>query len=113
MVADPGHRAVVARLADEYSRGFGHVTTRQNLQFHFVQLDRVPDAMKLLDEVGLTTREACGSTVRNVTACALAGVCTGAPFDVTPYARAVTRHFLRNPICQALPRTFRVWLQFL
>ena len=61
-----------------------------------------------LDEVGLTTREACGNTVRNVTACALAGVCSGAPFDVTPYGQAVTRHFLRNPICQALPRKFKI-----
>jgi len=66
--------------------------------------------MRLMDTVGLTTKEACGSTVRNVTACALAGVCGGAPFDVTPYGRAVTRHFLRNPICQALPRKFKIAL---
>jgi sulfite reductase beta subunit-like hemoprotein len=100
----------LARIADEFSRGFGHVTTRQNLQLHFVQLTRVPEVMRLLDAVGLTTKEACGSTVRNVTACALAGVCDGAPFDVTPYGRAVTRHFLRNPICQALPRKFKIAL---
>ena len=99
---------VLARLGEEYSRGFGHVTTRQNLQFHFVQLARVPEAMHLLDEAGLTTKEACGNTVRNVTACALAGVCDGAPFDVTPYAQATTRHFLRNPICQSLPRKFKI-----
>jgi sulfite reductase beta subunit-like hemoprotein len=98
----------IARIADEFSRGFGHVTTRQNVQLHFVKLARVPEAMKILDDVGLTTREACGSTVRNVTACALAGVCGGAPFDVTPYGRAITRHFLRNPICQALPRKFKI-----
>ena len=71
----------LADVADEYSRGFGHVTTRQNVQFHFVPLARVPEAMTRLDEVGLTTREACGGTVRNVTACALAGVCNGAAFD--------------------------------
>jgi sulfite reductase beta subunit-like hemoprotein len=99
---------VLAQVAEEYSRGFGHVTTRQNLQFHFVQLTRAADAMRLLDTVGLTTKEACGNTVRNITSCALAGVCNGAAFDVTPYARAVTRHFLRNPICQALPRKFKI-----
>ena len=105
--------AQVERLADigeEYSRGFGHVTTRQNVQFHFVPLARVAEAMTKLDEVGLTMREACGGTVRNVTACALAGVCNGAAFDVTPYGQAVTRHFLRNPICQALPRKFKIAL---
>lgn len=100
----------LADIAEDYSRGFGHVTTRQNVQLHFVQLARVPEAMQKLDEVGLTTREACGGTVRNVTACALAGVCNGAAFDVTPYGRAVTRHFLRNPICQALPRKFKIAL---
>jgi sulfite reductase beta subunit-like hemoprotein len=100
----------LADIADEYSRGFGHVTTRQNVQFHFVPLARCPEAMTKLDAVGLTTREACGGTVRNVTACALAGVCNGAAFDVTPYGQAVTRHFLRNPICQELPRKFKIAL---
>jgi sulfite reductase beta subunit-like hemoprotein len=100
----------VARVADEFSRGFGHVTTRQNIQLHFCKLERVPEAMRILADAGLTTKEACGNTVRNVTACALAGVCQGAPFDVTPYGRAVTRHFLRNPICQALPRKFKIAL---
>jgi sulfite reductase beta subunit-like hemoprotein len=100
----------LADVGEEFSRGFGHVTTRQNVQFHFVQLARAPEAMRKLDEAGLTTREACGGTVRNVTACALAGVCNGAAFDVTPYGRAVTRHFLRNPICQALPRKFKMAL---
>jgi sulfite reductase (NADPH) hemoprotein beta-component len=107
-VVDAKQCEVLADVADEYSRGFGHVTTRQNLQFHFVQLSRAAEAMRVLDSAGLTTKEACGSTVRNVTACALAGVCNGAPFDVTPYGRAVTRHFLRNPICQALPRKFKI-----
>ncbi|HWE31026.1 MAG TPA: nitrite/sulfite reductase [Polyangia bacterium] len=100
----------LADIADEYSRGFGHVTTRQNVQLHFVPLARVPEAMTKLDEVGLTMREACGGTVRNVTACALSGVCNGAAFDVTPYGQAVTRHFLRNPICQSLPRKFKIAL---
>ena len=98
---------VLARIGEEFSRGFGHVTTRQNLQFHFIQLARAADVMRLLDEVGLTTKEACGNTVRNITACPLAGAATAA-FDVTPYAQAATRHFLRNPICQSLPRKFKI-----
>ncbi len=100
----------MGELAEKHSRGFGHVTTRQNLQFHFVKLEEAAVAMRLLDSVGLTTKEACGNTVRNVTACALAGVCSGAPFDVTPYGQAVTRYFLRNPICQSLPRKFKIAL---
>jgi sulfite reductase (ferredoxin) len=100
----------VADVTDEFSRGFGHVTTRQNIQLHFVQLSRAAEAMRRFDEVGLTTKEACGNTVRNVTACALAGVCAGSAFDVTPYGRAVTRYFLRNPISQALPRKFKIAL---
>ncbi|HEX4457372.1 MAG TPA: nitrite/sulfite reductase [Polyangia bacterium] len=102
--------ARVADVTDEFSRGFGHVTTRQNIQLHFVELQRAPAAMRRLDEVGLTTKEACGNTVRNVTACALAGVCGDLAFDVTPYGRAVTRYFLRNPIAQALPRKFKIAL---
>ena len=98
----------LADVADQFSRGFGHITTRQNVQFHFMHLDRMADAMRALDEVGLTSKEACGNTVRNVTACALAGVCTGSPFDVTPYGQAITRYFLRNPICQKLPRKFKI-----
>jgi sulfite reductase beta subunit-like hemoprotein len=109
-VLDGPQLEAVAHVADEYSRGFGHITTRQNIQLHFVKLDRAAEAMRVMDEVGLTTKEACGSTVRNVTACALAGVCNGAPFDVTPYGQAVTRYFLRNPICQALPRKFKIAL---
>src|SRR3989454_3841607 len=99
--------AVVART---YSRGFGHVTTRQNVQFHFVKMAVVPQAMEALETAGLTTREACGNTVRNITACPMAGVCTDEPFDVTPYGEALTRFFLRNPICQALPRKFKIAL---
>jgi sulfite reductase beta subunit-like hemoprotein len=105
-ILDGAQLRMLARVADEFSRGFGHVTTRQNVQLHFVQLTRAADAMRLLDEVGLTTKEACGNTVRNVTACPLAGV--HGIFDVTPYAQATTRHFLRNPICQALPRKFKI-----
>jgi sulfite reductase beta subunit-like hemoprotein len=97
-------------VARRYSRGFGHVTTRQNVQLHFVKMEVVPKAMEALEAVGLTTREACGNTVRNITACPTAGVCADEPFDVTPYGEALTRFFLRNPICQALPRKFKIAL---
>jgi sulfite reductase beta subunit-like hemoprotein len=100
----------LATVARDFSRGFGHVTTRQNMQFHFVKMDSVPAALEVLERVGLTTREACGNTVRNVTACPTAGVCADESFDVTPYAEAVTRFFLRNPICQNLPRKFKIAL---
>ncbi len=85
----------------------GHVTTRQNIQVHHVKLSDTPAMMRLIGAVGLTTREACGNTVRNVTSCALAGVCPGEPFDVTPYAAAYARYFVRHPLTQALPRKFK------
>jgi sulfite reductase (ferredoxin) len=98
----------VAELADRYATGVGHVTTRQDIQLHFVELKDVPTTMRGLAEVGLTTREACANTVRNVTACHLAGVCQGEVFDVTPYAKTVALHLLRNPLNQSLPRKFKI-----
>jgi sulfite reductase beta subunit-like hemoprotein len=98
----------MAEVADRWSRGFGHVTTRQNVQFHFVSLAEVPAVMARLDQDGLTTREACGNSVRAVTACELAEVCATAPFDVSPYAEAITRHFLRHPLSGSLPRKFKI-----
>ena len=98
----------VAELADHYATGVGHVTTRQDIQMHFVELKDVPNIMRGLAEVGLTTREACANTVRNVTACHLAGVCQGEVFDVTPYAKTVAYHLLRNPLNQSLPRKFKI-----
>jgi sulfite reductase beta subunit-like hemoprotein len=98
----------MAHIAETYSRGWGHITTRQNVQFHFVDLRRVPELMRGLAAVGLTTREACGDTVRNVTACHLAGACPFEHLDVTPWAEAVFRHFVRNPLSQRLPRKFKV-----
>jgi sulfite reductase (ferredoxin) len=89
-------------------RGMGHVTTRQDVQFHFVPLARVAEAMRHLARAGLTTREACYNTVRNITGCPLAGACGTEAFDITPYAQAATALFLRNPICQNLPRKFKV-----
>jgi sulfite reductase (ferredoxin) len=99
---------LMGRLADDYSRGWGHITTRQNIQFHFVELRQVPEVMRQLAKVGLTTREACGDTVRNVMACHLAGACPYEKLDVTPWAEAVYRHFVRNPLGQRLPRKFKV-----
>ncbi|MDP6455498.1 MAG: nitrite/sulfite reductase [SAR202 cluster bacterium] len=86
----------------------GHVTTRENIQMHHVPLDETPELLTLLGEVGLTTREACGNTVRNVTGCPLAGVCADEPFDVTPYAAAFSRYFVRHPFTQMMPRKFKV-----
>jgi len=99
---------VLALCADRYSRGYGHVTTRQNLQFHHVKPEDVGPFMAKVAESGLTTREACSHTVRNVAACAHAGVCGDAPFDITPYAEAVTRHFLRAKLGSGLPRKFKI-----
>src|SRR6266436_9179123 len=83
-VLKPAQLRVLAGIADTYSTGRGHLTTRENVQFHFVKLENVPAAMRLLAGAGLTTREACGNTVRNVTACPVAGICPGEAFDVTP-----------------------------
>ena len=100
----------LAELADTYATGVGHVTTRQDVQLHFVPLPQVSTVMRKLAEVGLTTREACANTVRNVTACHLAGVCQGEVFDVTPYAKTIASHLLRNPLNQSLPRKFKIAL---
>ncbi|MEY5059407.1 MAG: hypothetical protein RJA51_1154, partial [Actinomycetota bacterium] len=104
----PEHWDVMADLADEFSRGWGHITTRQNIQFHFVELRRIPELLRRIAAVGLTSREACGDTVRNVMACHLAGACPEEKIDVTPWAEAVFRHFVRNPLGQRLPRKFKV-----
>jgi sulfite reductase beta subunit-like hemoprotein len=98
----------MADVADQWSRGWGHVTTRQNVQFHFVGLSDVPAVLRRLAAAGVTSREACGDTVRNVTACHLAGVCPLEVLDVNAAAEAVTRHFLRNPLAQNLPRKFKI-----
>src|SRR5437867_5297287 len=107
-VLKPSQLRVLARIADEYSTGRGHLTTRENVQFHFVKLENVPVAMRLLADCGLTTREACGNTVRNITACPVAGICPGEAFDVTPYALGVSRYLLRHPDFHDLPRKFKI-----
>ena len=98
----------MADIADRYSRGWGHLTTRQNIQFHYVQLEQVPEVMRDLAAVGLTTREACGDTVRNVQGCHLAGACPFEILDISPWAEAAFQHFLRNPIAQRMPRKFKI-----
>jgi sulfite reductase beta subunit-like hemoprotein len=98
----------LADVSEQYSRGFGHITTRQNVQFHFMRLHDIEPAMRRLAEVGLTTREACGNSVRTITACPYAGVSTEERFDVTPYAEALTRHLLRHPLSSVLPRKFKI-----
>lgn len=98
----------LADLAERYSKGIGHLTTRQDMQLYWLPTRETPYAMARVAAVGLTTREACGNSVRNVTACPLAGVSPIELFDVTKHAAAVTRHFLRNPVSQKLPRKFKI-----
>jgi sulfite reductase (NADPH) hemoprotein beta-component len=98
----------LAGVAERYSTGRGHITTRQNVQFHFVKLDDTSSALTALANAGLTTREACGNAVRNVTTCPYAGASALEPFDSTPYAEAVTRHLLRGPLSSTLPRKFKI-----
>jgi sulfite reductase (ferredoxin) len=104
----PEQLEMLGRIGDTYSRGWGHITTRQNIQFHFVPLERIPDVMKELASVGLVTREACGDTVRNVTGCHLAGACPFEVLDISPWAEATYRHFLHHPYGQRLPRKFKI-----
>ena len=104
----PEQLDVMAQISEEFSRGWGHITTRQNVQVHYVELTRVPDVMRRIAAVGLTSREACGDTVRNVMACHLAGACPHEVLDVTPWAEAAYEHFVRNPLGQRLPRKFKI-----
>src|SRR5262247_3584219 len=107
-ILDGAQLEAVADAAERWSRGFAHITTRQNFQLHFVKLHDVEHAMRGLAEVGLTTREACGNSVRNITACEYAGVAADEAFDVTPYAEALTRYLLRHPLSSSLPRKFKI-----
>ena len=98
----------IANLSEAFSIGSAHVSTRQNIQLHWVQLEDVSEVMRGLVEVGLTTREACGNTVRNVMCSHFAGVCPEEVFDPTPYSMALAKFLLRNPLCQNLPRKFKI-----
>jgi sulfite reductase (ferredoxin) len=104
----PEQMDTLADLAEEYADSVLHITTRQDFQFHFVHIDDTPALMRRLGAVGITTREACGNSVRNVTACPLAGVCRGEVFDVTPYAKASAKFMLGHPDAQGFGRKFKI-----
>jgi len=105
---NPEQMEVLANLSEEYSDGVSHITTRQDIQYHFVHIDDTPSLMRRLAAVGITTREACGNVVRNVTACPLAGVCKDEVFDVTPYAKICSKFLLGHPDTQDFGRKFKV-----
>src|SRR5438132_1100783 len=107
-VLTPAQLRALAEVAERWSTGRGHLTTRQNLQLHFVKLADTTEALRVLADAGLTTREACGNSVRNVTTCPYAGASALEPFDPTPYAEAVTRDLLRGPLSSSLPRKFKI-----
>ena len=102
-----GQLETLADLAEEYSDGIAHITTRQDVQLHYVHIDDTPTIMRRLAAANITTREACGNTVRNVTACPFAGVCRDEAFDVTPYSRALSKFLLGHPDCQSFGRKFK------
>jgi sulfite reductase beta subunit-like hemoprotein len=104
----PEQLDMMAHISETYSRGWGHITTRQNIQFHFVNLERVPSLMRDLARVGMTSREACGDTVRNIIGCHLAGACPFEVLDISPWAEAAFQHFLRHGYSQRLPRKFKI-----
>jgi sulfite reductase beta subunit-like hemoprotein len=107
-ILDAAQLEVLADVSERHSRGFGHISTRQNVQLHFVPLHDMEPAMRRLADAGLTTREACGNSVRNITACPYAGIARDEVFDVTPYAEAMTRYLLRHPLSSSLPRKFKI-----
>jgi len=104
----PEQLETLAALSEEYADGVAHVTTRQDFQFHFVHIDDTPDLMRRLAAVGITTQEACGNVVRNVTACPLAGICREETFDTTPYARACSKFLMGHPDTQDFGRKVKV-----
>ena len=98
----------IAQVADEYSHGILHMTTRQDIQIHFVNLDRTPQLWAELERDEITLREACGNTVRNITASPFAGVDAAEPFNISPYAYGMFEYFLRNPVCQEMGRKIKI-----
>ena len=98
----------ITKVSDEYSTGRLHITTRQDIQIHYVSLDRTPQLWAELEKDDVTLREACGNTVRNITASETAGIDSEEPFDVSPYAHAMFQFFLRNPVCQEMGRKFKM-----
>jgi sulfite reductase beta subunit-like hemoprotein len=106
-IATPEQLRALADVAERFAGGKGHVTTRQNVQFHFVQTADVEAALRRLADAGITTKEACGHSVRNWTLCPYAGVAADEPFDPTPYLEALARHLLRGPYSSTLPRKLK------
>jgi len=104
----PAQMRVLAAASEQHSNGISHITTRQAIQFHYVPLDATPALLRMLEECGLTTREACGNAVRAVVGSPLAGTRSDEPFAVEPYAEAVFQHFLRGPRSASLPRKFKI-----
>src|SRR5918994_3138076 len=104
----PDQLEAIAELAEEYSDAILHVTTRQDVQLHYVHIDDTPTLMRRLAAVGITTREACGNGVRNLTACPLAGVCRDEAFDTTPYAKACSKFLMGHPDTQDFGRKFKI-----
>src|SRR2546426_751248 len=104
----PDQLDTLAELAEEYADSVLHVTTRQDFQLHYLHIEDTPSLMRRLAAVGVTTREACGNSVRNVTACPLAGVCRGEVYDVTPYAKACSKFLLGHPDTQGFGRKFKI-----
>ena len=98
----------ITEVSDKYSTGRLHITTRQDIQIHYVSLDRTPELWSELAKDDITLREACGNTVRNITGSELAGVDVNEPFDVSPYAHGMFQYLLRNPICQEMGRKFKI-----
>ena len=98
----------ICDVSEEYSTGRLHITTRQDIQIHYVDINRTPELWAQLEQDDITIREACGNTVRNVTASETAGIDIKEPFDVSPYAHALFQYFLRNPISQEMGRKFKV-----
>ena len=99
---------VLAERAEEYSDGILHITTRQDIQLHYVHIDDTPSIMRRLAASGITTQEACGNSLRHITACPLSGVCRTETFDVTPYADGATQFLLGHPDCQDFGRKFKI-----
>ena len=97
----------IADVSEKYTNGNLHLTTRQDIQYHYIKLGDTPAIWTELAEKGITAREACGNTVRNLTASPKAGIDPDEPFDITPYAHAVSHYFLRNPVCQDMGRKIK------
>jgi sulfite reductase (ferredoxin) len=105
----PSQLEALAEVTERYSQvDHANITTRQSIQIHYIPLEQTPEAMRRLAQAGLTTREACNNTIRNMTACPLAGVCPREHVDVGRHVDGATRHFLRNPLTQQMPRKFKI-----